>query len=58
MQNISLKKKTQKVSAPKSRGGRLGLQTLSGIPEYMVRLAREQHVKIFDQPAMPKYRHD
>lgn len=58
MQNISLKKKTQKMTTPKGRAQRTNLQNHSGIPEFMVRLARAQHVKIFEELPMPKYRHD
>ena len=31
---------------------------LQGIPEFMLRLARQQQVKIFETLALPKYRHD
>jgi hypothetical protein len=58
MQNVSLKKKTQKMAAQKERAHRKSLQSHDGIPEFMIRLAREQHVKISEQIAMPKYRHD
>jgi len=58
MQNVSLKKKTQKMAAQKERAHRKSLQSHAGIPDFMIRLAREQHVKIFEELRMPKYRHD
>lgn len=57
MQNVGAKKKTQKMAAQKERAYRTHWQT-EGIPEFMLRLARRQHVKIFEGIAMPKYRHD
>ena len=61
MQNLSLKKSTQKIAANRSVGRRINLRAMAqikGIPEFMLRLAQEQHVKIFQDQVIPKYRHD
>jgi hypothetical protein len=61
MQNAHWKKKTQKFPAQKGRTQhRTGLskQDCEGIPEFMIRLARERGLQIFEGIAMPKYRHD
>jgi hypothetical protein len=56
MQNLSLKKKTGKLTSPKNRERQT--TDCEAIPEFMLRLARQQHVKISEEPTLPKYRHD
>jgi hypothetical protein len=56
MQNVNVKKSTHKMVAHKPRAPRITLD--HGIPEFMVRIARERHMKISESPTAPKYRHD
>jgi hypothetical protein len=60
MQNTALKTKKQKTAMRKQRASRTEVSSGSceGIPEFMIRFAREQRMKIFEGLAMPRYRHD
>lgn len=59
MQNAS-PKRTRKIASKKRRAHRACSRGEygEGIPEYMIRLARERRVKICEGLAMPKHRHD
>ena len=57
MQNVNVKKSTHKMAAHKERAPRSPING-DGIPEYMVRIARQRRVKISEEPTAPKYRHD
>jgi hypothetical protein len=58
MQTIS-SQKTGKSSGRKMRRQNLrAVARREGIPEFMIRFAQKQRMKICGEPIMPKYRHD
>jgi hypothetical protein len=57
MQNVKLKKGTPKMAPQKTRAFQIPA-ACEGIPDFMIRIARERQVKISEEPTMPKYRHD
>jgi hypothetical protein len=57
MQNVKLKKGSPKMAPQKTRAFQIPA-ACEGIPDFMIRIARERHVKISEEPTMPKYRHD
>ncbi len=59
MQTLNLKKSTHKLAANKLQEADLrALAQSEGIPEFMLRLARDLRVKISKEQVIPKYRHD
>jgi hypothetical protein len=57
MQNANVKRSPKKLAANGARESRNPV-ACEGIPEFMIRIARERRMKISVEPTVPKYRHD